>query len=230
MERKGLERFAPLTGILFVVLIVAAVIVGGETPSYDESQQEIVDFWKDDETNQIISSVLAAWGAFMLVWFAGSVRDAIARAEPGPGRLASISFAGAAIAAVGVLLFAGFSFATADTAGEVSADVTQTLATLNEDLFFPLAAGLALFLTAAGLAAIRHGAFDRWLGWIALVIGIICITPLGFIGVLAALAWSLLASVILYRKADPVGSGAAPPPTSGPSIEVPPGAGPPPPA
>jgi hypothetical protein len=226
-ERKGFERFAPLTGVLFFVLLIAAVVVGGEAPSYKEPQLEIVEFWKDDETSQIISAVLGAWAAFMLVWFGASVRDAIARKEPGPSRLASISFAGAVITAVGLLLFAGLSFTAADTAGKVSADVTQTLTALNEDLFFPVAVGTALFLTAAGIAAIRYGAFDRWLGWIALAIGLICITPIGFFGILAAIAWILIASIVLYRKKDPVGSGAEPPPSSGPSIEIPPGAGPP---
>jgi hypothetical protein len=230
MERKGMERFAPLTGVLFVVLLIAAIVVGGETPRFDDPQLEIVEFWKDNETEQFISSVLTAWSAFMLVWFGGSVRDAIARKEPGPSRLASISFAGFVITAVGLLLFAGISFTAADSTGEVSADVTQTLTALNEDLFFPVAVGTGLFLVAAGIAALRYEAFDRWLGWLAVVIGVLCITPLGFFGILAAIVWVLIASVVLYRQKDPVGSGAAPPPTSGPSIEVPPGAGGPPPA
>ena len=29
---RGLERYAPLTGVLFVLLVIVAVIVGGETP------------------------------------------------------------------------------------------------------------------------------------------------------------------------------------------------------
>jgi hypothetical protein len=230
MERKGIERFAPLTGVLFFVVVIASVVVGGEPPDYDKPALELVDFYKDDETAQIISAVLGAYAAALLVWFGASVRDAIARVEPGPSRLASISFGGAVIAATGLLLFAGLQFTLAESAGDISADATQALAVLNENLFFPLAIGIALFVLAAGLAAVRHNAFDRWLGWIGLAIGIICMTPLGFIGVLAALVWIPLAAVVLYRKKDPVGSGAAPPPTTGPSIEVPPGAGPPPPA
>lgn len=222
-----MERFAPLTGVLFLLFAIIAFALGGDPPDYDSPQLELVGFWKDDESNQKLSAAFAAWAAFLLVWFGASVRDAIARAEPGPSRLASISFGGSVIAAAGILILAGITFAAASSAGDVSADVTQTLTVLTIDLFFPIAGGLGLFLIAAGLAAIRYGAFDRWLGWIALVIGIMCITPAGIVGFLASLAWVALAGVVLYRKKDPVGSGAAPPPRSGPQIEVPPGAGPP---
>lgn len=227
MERKGIERFAPLTGVLFLVVVVASLIVGGEGPTTDDSLQETVDFWRDDETNQIISAVLGAYAAGLLVWFAASVRDAVARAEPDTGRLASISFAGAVIVAAGALFTGALEFTLAEAADEMSPQGLHALSILYSDMWFPFAIGLALFLFPAGLAAVRYGAFDRWLGWMAIVIGFVCATPLGFFGFLAALAWTGLAGVVLYRIKDPVGSGAAPPPAPASSIEVPPGAGPP---
>ena len=32
MESRGLARFAPLTGVVFFVLIVVAIAIAGETP------------------------------------------------------------------------------------------------------------------------------------------------------------------------------------------------------
>jgi hypothetical protein len=230
MERRGIERFAPLSGVVFFVLVVASLVIGGEGPGTDESIAETVEFWQDDETNQIISALLGAYAAFALVWFGASLREVVAQAEGGRSRLASISFAGAVITAMSGLIAAWLEWTAAEAADELSPQGLQAISILYSDFFFPFAIGLGLFLLPAGLAAVRYGAFDRWLGWMAIVIGAICITPLGFIGWLAGIAWVLIASIVLYRKKDPVGSGAAPPPTSGPSIEVPPGAGPPPPA
>ena len=211
MERKGIERFAPLTGLLFLLLVAISFVLSGEPPDVDDSAAEHVEFWSKDEGKQIASALLATYAAIMLVWFAASVRQAINRVEP-EGRLASISFAGAVITATGIAVSNAIQFALAESAGDVPPDVTQTLSVLYADIFFPMATGFALFMVAAGIAAVRHGAFDKRLGWIAIVIGVICVTPAGFFGFLASLIWIGLASVVLYRKTDPVGSGAAPPP------------------
>jgi hypothetical protein len=48
-ESRGLQRFAPLTGVVFVALIVLAIIIGGETPDNDDSRQAIVDFWSEND-------------------------------------------------------------------------------------------------------------------------------------------------------------------------------------
>jgi hypothetical protein len=230
MERKGMERFAPLSGVVFAVLVIASLVIGGEGPGTDESVQETVDFWKDEETEQVIAAIVGAYAAGAFVWFAASVREAVAKAEGGRSRLASISFAGAVITATAALVASTLQFAAAEAADELTPDALQAISVLYSDFFFPFAIGLGLFLLAAGIGAVRHAAFDRWLGWMAVGIGVLCVTPLGFIGFLAALVWTGIAAIVLYRQKDPVGSGAAPPPASGPSIEVPPGAGPPSPA
>ena len=85
----------------------------------------------------------------------------------------------------------------ADTSGDVPAQVTWTLSVLQADFFFPLAVGFAVFLLASGLALLRGAAFPDWPGWVALVLGLICLTPGGFFGVLGGLAWILGISVML---------------------------------
>lgn len=216
MERKGLARFAPLTGLLFLALAAVSLILGGEPPEVDEPALEQVEFWKDGEGEQIASAIIACYAAAALLWFGGSVRESIARVETEESRLASIAFGGLIVAVTGLLINNVVQFAAAETAEDVSADTTQTLSVLYSDFFFPLAIGLGVFLLASGIAAVRHGAFDRRLGWMAIVIGIVAMSPLGFFGFLAALVWIGIASVVLYRKKDPAAVGGAPPPPSGP--------------
>ena len=227
MERKGMERFAPLSGLVFLVLAIASFVIGGDPPGTDDSTAEIVEYWDDKEGAQFASAILGVWAAAALVWFAASVREAVAKAEGRTGRLAAISFAGAVITAAGVAVGAAFQFTAADVHDDVPPEVLHTISTIYSDFFFPFALGNFLFLVAAGIAAVRHGAFDKRLAWIAIVIGVLSITPAGFFAFLAWIPWVGITAIVLYRQKDPVGSGAAPPPTSGPSIEVPPGTGPP---
>jgi hypothetical protein len=200
MESRGLERFAPLTGVLFVALIVLAIVIGGETPDNDDSQQAIVEFWRDNDDAQIWSNVIGAWATVFFLWFAASLRSALRRAEGGPARLSTLSFGGAVVAAVGLLSALSLNFAVADSVGDVPASVTQTLTVLSNGFFFPIAAGYAVFFLAVGVLSVRTRMLPVWLGWVTVLLGVVCLTPVGFFALLLGLVWIVLVSVLLYRR------------------------------
>jgi len=207
---RGLERFAPLTGVLFVLFVIVAVIVGGETPSADDPIAEVVEYWNDNKDQAIVSSIIAAISTVFLLWFAGVLRAVLAAAEGPPARLANTAFGGAVIGAVGWLLLIGFTFVAADTAGDVAPQVTQTMSVLQADLFFPLSVGFAVFLLASGLAIVRSGALPSWTGWVALVLGVVALTPAGFFAMIVMLAWVLAISVMLFQRSTPAPPASAP--------------------
>jgi hypothetical protein len=195
---RGLERFAPLTGVIFVVLVIVAVIVGGETPAADDPIAEVVQFWNDNQDEQIVAAILAAFSTVFLLWFAGVWRATLAASEGAPARLANTAFAGAIMGAAGWAMLIGFTFVAADTAGEVAPQVTQAMSALQSDFFFPLSIGFAVFLLASGLAIVRSGALPSWTGWTALVLGVAAVTPVGFFAIVAMLAWVLAISLMLF--------------------------------
>lgn len=201
MQTSNVERFAPLAGVAFLALAVAAFAVGGETPDVEDSTAKVVAYWNEHDADRIVSAVLGGFAAVALVWFGGSLRRVVFGAEGGDGRLAALAFAGAVIAAVGLLLFAGFSFAAADTVGDVPGEVTQTLSVLSNDFFFPLAGGIALMLLASGVAFIRTRVVPGWLGWLTLVLGFGALTPVGFFVFLAAILWIAGLGVAFYVRA-----------------------------
>jgi hypothetical protein len=202
MKMRGLERLAPLSGVVFVLLIVIGAIVGGETPDTKDSQQSIVQFWTENDAARILSDAIGAWAVVFFMWFAATLRSVLRAAETGPARLASLSLAGATIAATGLLCVLSIDFATAESAGDVPGEVTHTLTVLNNNFFFPMAAGYGIFLLAAGVLAVRTGVLPAWLGWAAIVIGVLCLTPVGFFAILVGLVWTLAASVVLYQRAS----------------------------
>jgi hypothetical protein len=214
-SRSTLERLAPLTGVAFVVLFIAAFVISGETPETDDPVGEVRDYWVDNDTENIWSAAFVLWGSVLAIWFAASLRTALRRSEGEPGRLSGLVFAGWTVFAVGALAFAGFGFAAADVADEadVADDVIQTLSILNSDFFPILTGGLAVAMLASGIAVLRHGGIPRWLGYFALLIGITAVTPIGFFSFLAAGVWVLIVSVLLYqREGVPIADATAPPP------------------
>jgi hypothetical protein len=200
MPRSTLERLAPLTGVLFVAFLVASFIVGGEAPDSDAPTAEVVSFWTDNDDENMISALLGALAAISLAWFGGSMRVALRRAEGDPGRLAALAFGGFLIAAVGGSLFCGIQFSAAETAGDVPDEVTQTLSVMNSDMFATFIIGTIVAFLASAVAILRFGALPRWLGYVAILIAVLGVTPAGFGAFIAAGVWILVVSVLLYRE------------------------------
>jgi hypothetical protein len=219
MRPRGLKRYAPLTGVAFVVLLILAIVIGGSTPDNNDSLRKIVNFWHDNKSAQQWSALVGAWAIVFFVWFAATVRSVLRRLEEGPSRLSAISFGGALIGATGLLSSLSLSFGAADSVNDVPGEVTRTLTVLSNEFFFPIAAGYGLFFLAAGILAVGTRALPAWLGWPAVVIGIVCLTPVGFFALLLGLVWTFVASILLYLRE---GASAAGP---GPRVEPPAPAG-----
>jgi hypothetical protein len=190
-----------LTGILFLVVLIVSVVLAGEPPDpTEDSIEETVSFFEDDSDAQFAGGILFGLSAVFFLFFAGALRSVLRSAEGGTGPLSAVAFGGGIVAAVGMLLFGGLTFTLADAADELDPIATQTLNALNSDLFFPLAGGMATLLIATGIVAVRTAALPRWLAWAALVLGVASFTPIGFFAFLAALAWVLVVSIVLWLR------------------------------
>jgi hypothetical protein len=160
----------------------------------------------------MFAAFLLALAVVFLFFFLGVLRAVLRAGESGPGRLSAVAFAGGIVLGVGILSFAGFTFALADGADHLTPQAAQALNTLNSDFFFPLAAGLATLLIATGISSLGSRVLPAWAGWIALVLGIAAITPLGFFAFLAFGLWTLAVSVMLWRAGPTAAPPAAMPP------------------
>ena len=195
------RQIGPLTGILFVVLVVIAFIVSGETPDVDDSAQSIVSFYLDNDSEQQFAAALLALACVPFLFFLGTLRRAL-RAEAGDdGGLSTVVLVGGLMIVVGASIFAGIGFTLGDAVDHLPADAVLTLNALNSDLFFPVAVGTAVFNLGLALAVLRHGGLPRPLGWFALVVGIAGITPVGFFAFLATGIVIVWTSVVLTQRA-----------------------------
>jgi hypothetical protein len=201
MERGRLERLAPLSGVLFFVLVVAAIVIfPDETPSADDSRAKVVKFWLEHDSEAVASSIVIALAAIPLVWFAGTLRAASRAAEGAEGRLSATAFAGAIILAAALVIGGTMQFVIGDAADDLPPVAIQTLSAASSDFFFPFLVGIFLWLFATALVILRHGLLHAAFGWLAILIAIVAITPIGFAGFIAAPVWVLAASIALYRR------------------------------
>ena len=204
--------WAPLTGVAFVVLVIVGGAIQGEPPEVDENVQAIVDHYSDDKDAIMIGTLLIAWGLVAWLFFAGVLRRVLRAAEGDGHTLSLVAFGGAVILAVGGAIDGTISFALAENADDIEPAGVQALAALWENDFLPFILGLGTFMLATGLSILRHGALPKWLGWAALVLGVVALTPIGFVAFLAGGLWVLAASVILTLRAR--GEGAPPAPAA----------------
>jgi hypothetical protein len=204
-DKLGQARWpalAPLTGVVFVILVVIAFAVGGSSPDIKDSPQKILKYYNDHDSKQMFSAALLALSTVFLFFFLGVLRTVLRAVEGTVGRLSAVAFGGGLVLGVGMLSFAGFTFTVADAADHLTPDAAQAINALNSDFFFPLAAGLSTLLLATGISGVRTRVLPAWLSWIAIVLGIAAITPAGFFAFLAFGLWVLAVSLVLWRTAS----------------------------
>jgi hypothetical protein len=205
------SRFAALTGVAFVALLVASFLVTSSTPSSDASAATVVAFYKTNKNGQNTSAFLGVLATVFLVFFGAILWNRLRAALAGSA-LPAAGLAGAAIIAVGGASFSALTFALTDVPDKIAPAAVQAINVLSNDFFFPFVVGVAVFLIANGLAIVRSRVLPQWLGWAGIPIGLIGLTPLGIIGFLGSAAWILVASVLMLVRDLRTPSGTAPAP------------------
>ena len=189
---------APLTGVLFVAVALLSFLIAGEPPDVKEdSVQEIVDFYSDNSDSVQIGSVLAGLAGALLVFFGAYVHKALQAAEGGDGYLSLVAFAGTIAIAIGLAIDGTINFALADAIDEIEPTSAQALLALWNNDFLPMLMGMFLFLAAVGISVIRSGVLPKWIGWIAIVLAIAALTPVGFVAFLGGGVLILVISVLM---------------------------------
>jgi len=191
----------PLTGIVGVVLLIVAFLVQGEPPSLgDDPAREFVTFYSDNKDQLMLGAALQGLAVTFLVFFFAHIRREISAAEGNRGMLANVAFGGAVIFAAGGAFDATLTFSMAETAEDVGPQSLLALSALFENDFIPMAVGLQLFLLGTGLAAWRLGVLPKWLAGIAVLLGVLAVTPIGFVSFLAMALWIPITAILLALR------------------------------
>ena len=71
------ERWARGAGAGFVVLTVAAFIVGGDAPRVGDSTDDLISYYDGDRGKVLVSGLLFAFGLALLLWFAAAIANTL---------------------------------------------------------------------------------------------------------------------------------------------------------
>jgi hypothetical protein len=198
MRSSTLERWAPLSGVLFFVFIVVTIVLTSDTPGATDKTADVVKYWTDNDTKQIIGNLVGGFAVATLIWFGAVLKSAFEDLGGEARRLALLSFAGALTIGVAGGIASSIGFAAADTAGDVPGTVTQSISVLNEDMFILFIAGVLIFNVANARLILGYGGFPRWMGWFSVLLLVISLTPIGFIGLFGSVIWVLIASIMMF--------------------------------
>ena len=62
---------------------------------------------------------------------------------------------------------------------------------------------------ASGFAIVRSRLLPSWLSWIAIVLGILAVTPVGWFTAFALVVWTVIVAVLVYMRTAPQAAPAA---------------------
>jgi Domain of unknown function (DUF4386) len=204
------ERWAPIGGILFVVLMVSGSFLVSDVPKADAPQQEITNYLADggNHTRNIVGAYLWVIGALAFLWFLTRLRSDLRKAEGEQGALSTLAFgAGVAFAAVWMVSAVGFSAVAYAVelrdAPITDPDLVRALPAAGGWLLL-LGGGFAglLVLLAVSGATLRTGVYPRWLGWLGIVAAIALLFDVLYLNILPFWVWVFIAAIVMLRQPE----------------------------
>jgi hypothetical protein len=233
MNEAKWERWAAATGIAFVVLALITFFMVPAPPKMDAPIGKIVDYYVKHRTAQALSFYIGALAFVVLfLWFLGSLRSFLVRAEGSTGRLSAVAF-GAGVAFVGIVAVAAVASQTLTLGAAASGNeaVVRALYVALNVGFSATSFPVAVLVAATSVVVLRTKALPQWYGQVGALIALLFLglagvvtrstgafSPTGAFGLygfLLFLAWTLVTSILLVQR---VGKGAA----SAPMASAPP--------
>ena len=194
----SLRRLAPLTGIVFAVLLVVTFTTPS-TPDVHDTGAQVINHYQEHHGAHLLGDICGGIAVVFFLFFITALRSFFKDKEGADG-LSMAAFAGGILIAVGGGLFTSLDVALIDARHDISPQAAQALNVLSNDIFFPFEIGLIVFALSIGLAIIASGALPKWLGWVMVAIGVVAFTPVGFFAFFVVLPWAAIVAILIYRR------------------------------
>jgi hypothetical protein len=166
MSETAWERWgAAGSGAGAILTGAAAMLFERGALSASDSAATIVAHYTANQGALRAQVLLFVIGAGFFLWFLGSLRSVLARAEGGTGRLSSVALC-AGVAST-VVTFVALAFQAGLASAPEDAGQPALIGTMDA-LFVVANLPLAVMLLAVGVLTFRMAALPAWLGWLSL--------------------------------------------------------------
>ena len=197
-----LRKLAPCSGIALVVLVAVSVVLGGSTPSSTADGAKVAAYYDSHQARLVVVSFLFGLAAFAAVLFASWLARSL-RSDDGMSVSDRVVLGGGVMFAAALGFVGAANFALADSPKKVSGPALQALNLLMNDSWVFWNAALGVFMLGAAGACLASAASYRWLGRIAIVLGIALFIPFAdFFALLASGLWIVAVTVVLARRSE----------------------------
>ena len=204
VERDRWQRWSPLAGVVFAVLLLAALGVSlggpGDTPT------EVADWYADDGNRGTAFFVffLLVGAALVFLWFLAALRGVLVRAEGDPARWTALAFGAGVASATLLLASASLYIAPAATAGQEEFPFDPSTANALENAGFALliCSTMSGALVALGTSIVAHrtGLLPRWLSLAGFVVAAVLLFAAFYFPLFVWAAWVLAVSLVLLVR------------------------------
>ena len=159
MANDRFARYGAATGILAVVFIIVGFgLYGSDLPDLNAPAEDWASFFTDHQSRIQAAITIVGVGLLFFIWFLGSLRAAIAAAEGGAGRLASVAHGGGIVAVMTLMIGLTATGAAAFHPDGLDPNLTRALNDIGVVAGGPGAAGFTALFAATAIAGYRHGA------------------------------------------------------------------------
>ena len=172
---------------------------------------QIVAFYTAHDAAQVASGVLLSLGALFFLVFCAALASALWRSSAARLWLV-VCFGGGLLFVVGITIAAGLAVFIGNLADRLDPAALQALHVANLLVVFPWTVGASAFLLGAAAAVLRSEPLPAWLGWMALVLGIVAAVPshvlggalyhIGVVPIAGLGIWTVVVSVLLARRGE----------------------------
>lgn len=212
MDDSRWETYGAGAGIGAVALMVSVMAVAGTPPNPTDSAAKIGDYFRDNQDGIRYGMFIFGLAILLLLWWGGSVWQAIKRAEGGDTRLAVVAIAGLVLSGAAIAVANSFFSGVAIRIGEIPDGDARVYYMLVMSITAMSSFGNAAFVGATSAVAIRTKFLPAWLAWGGGVLAFawmiagsgvatdgdeafIC----GFVAFGAWLVWIIAVSVVMIR-------------------------------
>jgi hypothetical protein len=192
-----------VTGVLFIGLTLVSFFASGNSPNSKASGAKVIAWFVAHRHTERVTDLIGIFAMLFFVFFAGSLLGYLRRA-PAAATPAIVMLVGAGILAAGFTVALGIDWAVSDVPGRLAPSAAQALNVLDNDVFFTVPVGGGVFGISAGVAILRGAPLPKWLGWAAIVIGVVCCSPAFFPAFLVLLLWALIVTILIYVRSGSV--------------------------